>query len=72
MKKIKVVSIMRGISKKSGKPYTRLVLKGIREDGTSCVSDFFITENVYDFYNFIFKNRRMRQQGVKKFNIFFL
>ena len=31
-----------------------------------------ITENVYDFYNFIFKNRRMRQQGVKKFNIFFL
>ena len=48
MKKIKVVSIMRGISKKSGKPYTRLVLKGIREDGTSCVSDFFITENVYE------------------------
>ena len=45
--KIKVISIMRGISKKSGKPYTRLVLKGIRDDGTSCVETFFVSEEVY-------------------------
>lgn len=48
MKKIKVISIMRGISKKSGKPYTRLVLKGIRADGTSCVETFFVSEKVYE------------------------
>ena len=48
MKKIKVVSIMRGIAKKSGKPYTRLVLKGIRDDGTSCVETFFVSEKVYE------------------------
>ena len=47
MDRIKVVSIMRGIAKKSGKPYTRLVLKGIRDDGTSCVETFFVSEEVY-------------------------
>ena len=47
MDRIKVVSIMRGIAKKSGKPYTRLVLKGIRADGTSCVETFFVSEEVY-------------------------
>ena len=44
MDRIKVVSIMRGIAKKSGKPYTRLVLKGIRDDGTRCVETFFVLE----------------------------
>ena len=39
---------MRGIAKKSGKPYTRLVLKGIRDDGTSCVETFFVSEKVYE------------------------
>lgn len=47
LKKIRVVSIMRGVSKKSGVPYTRLVLKGIRDDGTSVVETFFVSEEVY-------------------------
>lgn len=47
LKKIRVVSIMRGVSKKSGAPYTRLVLKGIRDDGTSVVETFFVSEEVY-------------------------
>ena len=42
LKKIRVVSIMRGVSKKSGVPYTRLVLKGIRDDGTSVVETFIV------------------------------
>ena len=44
LKEIRIVSMQRGISKKTGNPYLHTICKGIREDGSSIVKDFWIMD----------------------------
>ena len=44
--KLKVLAIMTGISAKSGKRYTKITLRGKKQDGTTSMADFWLNEKV--------------------------
>ena len=44
--KLKVLAIITGISSKSGKRYTKITLRGKKQDGTTTMADFWLNEKV--------------------------
>ena len=43
---LRLISVLTGISAKSGKRYTRITVRGKREDGWSSLAEFWLKEDV--------------------------
>ena len=45
-KKVKLISIQRGVSSKTGNPYCRVSVRSKKEDGTTVLGEFWVDEKV--------------------------